>query len=149
MSDDAFTRRTLLEPERDVTNRGGRKVPLNHAETVAAHTLLDRLATSLDWGSGFLTDEDIGAWNLLSDAVGHKMIAVNLPARGVRGEIALPVSYSYQLIEVGLCDSYLDTAVEGEPVRFSCGLRRGHRGDHLTYDSGELGPRFWNDKEPV
>lgn len=32
--------------------------------------VLDLLASSLDWGSGFLCDEDVSAWNRLADSCG-------------------------------------------------------------------------------
>lgn len=135
--------------ERDTTNRKAKTIKLNQAEIVAAHIVLDRLAGSLDWGSEFLTDDDIGAWNILAEAVGHRKVAVNAPHRGADGAIALPIRYSHQLLDAAKCESYLDTAVQGEAVRFHCGLRQKHRGDHLTYETGDLGPRFWNDERPV
>lgn len=49
--------------------------------------VLDCLAASMDWGSGFLEDEDIEAWNRVGEVVGYPEVAVK--QKGFRGYFCL------------------------------------------------------------
>lgn len=40
------------------------------------HHLLDALSSSMDWGSGFLDDDDVAAWNRVAEATGYSKVAV-------------------------------------------------------------------------
>lgn len=45
------------------------------AKTEDIHHLLDLLSSSMDWGSGFLDDEDVAAWNRVAEATGYPKVA--------------------------------------------------------------------------
>jgi hypothetical protein len=120
-------------------------VNLKRGEVLSILMILDRLAESMDWGSGFMTDEDIQAWNAVAATVGHRKAAVNVPETA-GGEVLLPLRYSYKLVDVETCASRLDTAVDGdhgkEAITLGCSLRVNHRGDHLCFESEP--PVFWH-----
>lgn len=96
------------------------------------HRLLDLLSSSLDWGSGFLDDEDVAAWNRVADMVGY-------PAQAVKTEHAPGAHFTFALRPLVRCESRLDTSAPGDggvltAVTLHCHLHEGHRGKHEALD---------------
>ncbi len=47
---------------------------MSQPKTEDIHHLLDLLSSSMDWGSGFLEDDDIACWARVSDATNYPFI---------------------------------------------------------------------------
>jgi hypothetical protein len=135
MSDDAFRRTddTLSGVIRDVSTAIAEREEQRLQDDV--HRLLDLVSSSMDWGSGFLDDEDVAAWNRVAERFGYPATAVKEPFVDATGRYR---GQEWRVRPLVTCESYVDTATDADrgkqAVRLQCSLHRNHRGQHHAVD---------------